>query len=231
MFRVMTYNIRGALGIDNKRSIARIADVIRESGADIVCLQEVHQRLPWSKLVDQPRWLGERLRMQFAFQRNMSLGIGGFGNAVLTKFPIIGTGVYSLTSHREQRGLLEIRVRTPEGPVTVFCTHLGLDATERATQGKEIYEVVKNVTTPMVLCGDFNEQPDGQAVRALSGPGRLIDCVAAAGSPLPTFRTDQLTDRIDYIFASGPLQVQWAGIMESEASDHLPVVATFEIVH
>jgi endonuclease/exonuclease/phosphatase family metal-dependent hydrolase len=226
----MTYNIRGALGIDNKRSIARIADVIKDSGVDVVCLQEVHQRLPWSKLVDQPRWLGERLRMQFAFQRNLTIGIGGFGNAVLTKHPIVGTAVYALTSHQEQRGLLEVRIRMPETVLTVFCTHLGLDDEERVKQTEEIVRIVSSAPQPFVLCGDFNEQPDGKAMRNLYASGQLTDCADAMHANYPTFRTDQLTSRIDYIFAGGPLKVDWTGVLDTEASDHLPVVSALEVV-
>ena len=44
--RVMTYNIRGGLGMDGHRSIERIGAVVRDAGADVVGLQEVHQRLP-----------------------------------------------------------------------------------------------------------------------------------------------------------------------------------------
>jgi endonuclease/exonuclease/phosphatase family metal-dependent hydrolase len=38
--------------MDGQRSAERIADVVLAQNADIVCLQEVHQRLPQSGFVD-----------------------------------------------------------------------------------------------------------------------------------------------------------------------------------
>ena len=54
MIRIMTYNIRGAIGMDNALSVERIAEVIRNANARVVCLQEVHTLRKVSKLGDQP---------------------------------------------------------------------------------------------------------------------------------------------------------------------------------
>ena len=51
----MTYNIRGALGMDGRRCVRRIAAVIDRVQPDLLCLQEAHCRLPCSGFADQPR--------------------------------------------------------------------------------------------------------------------------------------------------------------------------------
>jgi len=218
----MTYNIRGGLGMDKRRSIARIADAIRASGAQVVCLQEVHQRLPWSRLLDQPRWLGERLGMTFAFQRNISFGVGGFGNAVLARADITGTRSHRLTSTGEQRGLLRVDLNTTVGPLSVFCTHLGLDPEERIVQAREVAAVVNSTAGPKVLCGDFNEDVETAAVQSLLASTGLVD--AAAGGP-PTFSSSRPVQRIDLILCDPSIGISAASVVRTTASDHLPVIA------
>lgn len=222
MIRIMTYNIRGGLGMDKRRSIARVADVIRSSGADIVCLQEVHQRLPWSRMLDQPKWLGERLGMRFAFQRNISFGVGGFGNALLTKFDILATRSHRLTSKGEHRGLLEVRITTPDGPLTVFCTHLGLDSDERVIQAREVAAVVNASPGPKIVCGDVNEDVDRPAVASLVASAGLRD--PATGVPA-TYSSETPSHRIDVILCDPSIKTSSMTVLSTLASDHLPVVA------
>jgi len=218
----MTYNIRGTKGMDNRRSARRIAGVIRSSGAQIACLQEVCQRLPWARMVDQPGVLARELRMNLAFQRNLSIGMGGFGNAVLSTFEIAFCRSHSLTSKDEQRGALEVRLIVPGGPLTVFCTHFGLDREERVTQARELAALVNAAESPKLVCGDFNEESDGQAVTQLL---RLTGLVDADPNGPPTFDSLSPRSRIDMILCEASLVVGSAAVLQSTASDHLPLVA------
>ena len=222
MIRLVTYNIRGAKGMDNRRSAKRIADVIRESGAQIACLQEVHQRLPWSGMVDQPGALFRSLGMKFAFQRNLSIGIGGYGNAVLTTMKIVGSRSHSLTSVDEQRGALELNLSTPDGLLTVFCTHFGLESGERVIQARELAALVNAARAPKLVCGDFNEEATAAGVVELIGAANLID--ADPGGP-PTFDSEHPSRRIDMILHDPSISTHAVSVLESLASDHLPLVA------
>jgi len=226
MIRLMSYNIRGTKGMDNRRSARRIAEVIRESGAQIICLQEVHQRLPWSRLVDQPGALARYLGMKVAFQRNLSIGVGGYGNAVLTSFDIENSRSHSLASVGEQRGALEARIATPNGPLTVFCTHWGLDRTERVGQARELAETVNAVESPKLVCGDFNEQAEAAGVSELISKAGLVDA-----DPLgpPTFDSDQPSHRIDMILCDSSIGIERVWVIDSKASDHLPLVADLSL--
>ena len=132
--RVMSYNIRGGLGMDGHRDTARIAQIVGSQAPDVVCFQEVHQRLPWSGWVDQPRRLRRSLGLAFIFQANLPIGIGGYGLGVATHFPVLHVRRHRLPSAGETRGALEVEMETPEGAVTIFCTHWGLDREERARQ-------------------------------------------------------------------------------------------------
>ena len=81
---------------------------------------------------------------------------------------------------------------------------------------------------PGLVGGDLNETPDGTAVRWLSQ--RLWDCFATAGEgPGETFRSDQPTARIDYLFANDRVRVERAWVLRgpeaAAGSDHLPLFA------
>ncbi len=222
----MTYNIRGTKGMDNRRSARRIAGVIRESGAQIVCLQEVHQRLPYSRMIDQPKVLARELGMHVAFGINLKIGVGNYGNAILTSFEMTRTENHALTSKGEPRGALEVGLLTPDGPLTVFCTHFGLDSDERAQQGRELAEWVKAVSGPVVVCGDFNEEEGARGISEMTTTAGLVD--AYAGGP-PTFDSVNPTARIDCVLHDQSVAVEAIWLVESSASDHLPIVADLSL--
>lgn len=226
MITLVTYNIRGTKGMDDQRSVQRVANVISRSGAEIVCLQEVDQWLSRSDKVDQPAELARLLGMRVAFQRNLKMGAGWFGNAVLTSMELAGSRSHSLTSEGEQRGALEARIVTPTGPITVFCTHWGLSRQERIVQARELAALVNATAGPRLVCGDFNEEADDAAVAELIQLAHLID--AAPGGE-PTFDSNRPSERIDMILHDQSITIHSVTVPNTQASDHLPLVASLAI--
>lgn len=223
--RVMTYNIRGGWGMDGGWSTERIADVVLEQAPDIVCLQEVHQRLPQSRFVDQPGRLQKALGLPVVFQANLRLGVGGYGLALVSRYPVNTVGNHLLPSVREQRGALEVSLTTPQGSLTVFCTHWGLNGAERERQAARLAELVLAVPGPVLVCGDFNENSDAAGLGLLLSQTGLQD--ADAAKKRLTYPADTPAARIDYILASPSLSLQGIFPVNSLASDHLPLVADF----
>lgn len=207
--------------MDGCRSISRIADSIAPIRADIVCLQEVHQRLPWSGLADQPAQLGRLLGMKCIFQRAVNIGIGGFGVAVLTQLPIEAVARHALPSLKERRGALAVRMNAREGSITVLCTHWGLDEEERCRQAERVAQIAQSVRGRLVLAGDLNEETSGRAVQQLFEESLLEDPGGSTG--VPTYPAPQPTARIDYILTRGIVGCQVTRI-QCEGSDHYPVL-------
>lgn len=229
--RLVTYNIRGGLGMDGCRSLRRIAEVLREVEAQIICLQEVHCYLPWSGFQNQLRALARWLGMPTLFQNNVRLVLGGFGNALLTSLPVL-----SLARHRlpnsgecararklpERRGLLEAVLQGPQGPLTVMVTHWSLNAKDRERSAEEVAALVAARRTPVLLAGDFNAAANSPEMIRLRGLTGLCDRGSA-----PTFPADKPAVRIDHVLHSPELPVTHAWVMETPASDHRPVVVAW----
>jgi endonuclease/exonuclease/phosphatase family metal-dependent hydrolase len=227
--RVMTYNIRGGLGMDGHRDTARIAEVAAARSPDIICFQEIHQRLPWSGWIDQPRRLRHALHRPFVFQANVHYGFGRYGVGVATRFPVLHVCRHRLPSQGESRGALEVALKTPDGPLMVFCTHWGLTLEERKRQAQALSKHVRAAIGPVLLCGDLNDRPETDYIQAMLGETGLCDW--GADSHLPTYPADAPDARIDVIFASTGLVRERLDVIVTQASDHLPVVADLRWSH
>jgi len=223
--RVMTYNIRGGWGMDGGWSTERIGEVVLGQAPDILCLQEVHQRLPQSRFVDQPGRLQKALGLPVVFQANLRLGLGNYGLAVVSRYPVNAVRNHLLPSAREQRGALEVSLTTPDGLLTVFCTHWGLNGAERERQAARLADLVQAASGPVLVCGDFNEGPTAPALSALLERTQLAD--AGADQNRLTYPTDVPAARIDYVLYSAPLALRSISPLTTLASDHLPLVADF----
>jgi len=230
--RLVSYNIRGGLGMDGRRSIERIAEVLRGIEADVICLQEVHRRLPLSRFQNQPNRLARLLGKRACFHNLWRGAIGGYGNALLTALPVRAVSALFLPNdeeHRrrpplriERRGLLEVVVQTPGGPLAVLGTHWSLEAADRERSAEEIARRIADLPTPVILAGDFNASAESAEIQKLRDLTGLVD--AGWSEAQPTFPSDHPAARIDYIWHSPGLEVSRVEVVDTQASDHRPVV-------
>ncbi|MEO7823076.1 MAG: endonuclease/exonuclease/phosphatase family protein, partial [Gemmatimonadaceae bacterium] len=86
--RVLVYNIhagKDAKGVDN---LARVAEIVRSTGADIALLQEVDRGTTRSGKVDQLAVLSRLTGFHAAFGKTLDYQGGDYGIAVLSRWPI-----------------------------------------------------------------------------------------------------------------------------------------------
>jgi len=227
--KVMSYNINHGISRDGKLDIDAAAEVIRESGAQIVGLQEVDSRFVRSFFKDQTRELAEKLDMYYYFGENVSLFGAGYGNAVLSRFPIISASNLQLDGRGEQRGVISARIDIYGKEMNFLVTHLSLNRGTRNTQLQQIRRYIELLEEEVVLVGDFNSTPEAGEIMYIE---RIL---REAGSELGkkdiyTFiMNDGTTVCIDYIFVSSDVEVSDIYTIESDASDHFPVVADIRI--
>ncbi len=223
--KIMTYNIHSCIDMQKKNSLSRIAGLIRQERPAVVGLNEAECFSPRTCFVNQPKRLAAARNMMYSYGPTIKLGpIGFFGNAVLSRYPIVEMKNFALPSKREPRCCLRTVLRTSNGYITVFSTHLGLNREQRFKQIDELVRLVRTEKNPVILMGDFNCGTDQLAPLS----ELLQDTGAMFGSKL-TYPFDKPVDRIDYILVSRDIACKEVYIPFNDASDHLPVIADLEL--
>lgn len=227
-YKAITYNIHSGKDSNDVSSINRIIDLLREEQADFIALQEVDRRRLSSGVQDQISILAEQLRMDYAYSPALQTGIAQYGNAILSRYPILATGTLPLTGGKEDRVLLWAQVYTEAGSLYITSVHLD---TERSSRSKHFVEIQQYLETtladaPVLLMGDLNtlyDHPDLMQLQLQStGKYRAYE--------IPTFYHTKAgrSIQIDYIFGRGIVEERYY-TLKSDASDHLPLVLTFTI--
>ncbi|MFO1487950.1 MAG: endonuclease/exonuclease/phosphatase family protein [Verrucomicrobiota bacterium] len=232
----MTYNIHHGEGMDGRLDLERIARVIREQQADVVALQEVDKHVARTGRRDLPAELAALTGMTCIFSNNHEYQGGEYGNAVLSRFPVVcwTNTHYPKVNETEQRGLLLLTLKVGRREVLLMATHLDYRPDDRARWADvgEIETIARQAgNRPVILCGDFNAVPDSRICRRLAES--FDDVWAVAGGVAgETFPADAPARRIDYIWTvrGSPLKPRRAWVPASTASDHRPSLAEFEWV-
>ena len=235
VIRVMTYNIHHGEGLDGKVDLVRIADLIKQERADIVALQEVDKGVRRTALRDMPAELAALTGMTCVFSNNFSYQGGEYGNAVLTRFPVKrwSNHHYQMIRPNEQRGILQLVLDVRGRDLVVMNTHIDSrpDDAERWLHVGEIEVLTKaQGAIPVILCGDFNNLPTGRVYERLRETFQDAWLRVGAGDGF-SFPASGPNRRIDYLWFNHAeaLTPRKAWLPPSPASDHLPLVAEFEL--
>jgi endonuclease/exonuclease/phosphatase family metal-dependent hydrolase len=236
--RVVTWNIhKGIGGVDRRYRIERTAAVLASLRPDIALLQEVAEDMPRCGRDKQLEVLSETLEMRHvAFGAEHRFREGGYGNAVLSRFPLTDSTRIDLTiGTRKQRGLVKTRAHAKlehgTRSVLVFNLHLGLSGSERGTQLERFLDCHPfahiHHDTPIIVGGDFNDVWASLGQRFLEPVGFVRACKLQA-----TFPAALPLRPLDGIWVRGGLKVVASHVVKTAAaataSDHLPIFAELE---
>lgn len=199
--RVLTFNIHHGEGASGIVDLAAIADLINMVSPDLVSLQEVELGTERSGGVDQTAALSAATGLASAFGWNVDFRGGGFGNAVLSRHPIVSVRNQGLPypASFEPRGLLQVSIELPDGEVvTLLATHLDhLDPGVRLRSVKAINDLVGGLgQRPVILAGDLNAEPGSPTLSALA------DRWTTGTSAVPTYPAVDSFKRIDHVLAT-----------------------------
>ncbi len=237
--RVLVYNVHAGKDAGGADNLARVAAVVRGTRADLVLLQEVDRGTERSGRVDQAAELARLTGMHGVFGRTIDFQGGGYGVALLARWPLAEDTLVHLAadapregggSPREPRGVLRARVAAPGGPLYLLNTHLdasGPDTFRRreAAALLEVAERLRGGGARVLLGGDFNATPESAVVAGVLGAGWRDGWAACggAGGGL-TFPATAPVRRIDYLFLPPDTRCDSAEVVGGEASDHRGVL-------
>jgi endonuclease/exonuclease/phosphatase family metal-dependent hydrolase len=251
---VLVYNIhagKDAKGIDN---LERVSQIIRETKADIVLLQEVDKGTTRSGKVDQVARFEELTGFHGAFGKTLDYQGGDYGIAILSRWPIRSDTLIHLPVDPPQlrsgvsyepRGALVVTTFSPVGRLRIINTHLDASRAD-SFRVQEIRTVVQTAEENgrLVLAsvpelgllttlvgGDFNSEPESAVHEAMISAGwRDGFAVCGKGSGL-SYPDDKPVKRIDYLWMRPGTGCHDATVLASNASDHRPVLFHISVGH
>ena len=228
---VMSFNILMGAGQDASgdpfhmnwgKNLDAVIDTIRSVDPDIVGLQEVAN-------LNQTRKIAKSLDLNYAFiahdpgrQRSE-----WWGNAILSKFPILESQSFRLDSPINDRFVVQAKVEFDGRQILALSIHKD----PRVNDGRAItmiMDAIEGLDLPVVLIGDFNMTPNDERLNRLRE--RFVDTATAVDTPSAKEARVRGTlakgfRRIDYIFAaSDHFDVVDAGLVREKyrsSSDHL----------
>ncbi len=228
VLRVLQFNIRSAISGAGGVDLSQIAAEIQAVQPDLVSLNEVDSRTLRTR-VDEPAYLAKATGLRVVYGPNLIYDGGPFGNAILTRFPVVESHNLRLpgTLGLEPRGLLTAILSVDGRQVAFSSTHLteGTDRRHsRLLQALAVAQALHSMAAPTILAGDLNSAPADTPPRILRG--HLLDAQEEGGTGLgDTFPQANPSSRFDYIlyddhFAVVPGSTR---VQTSNSSDHRSV--------
>lgn len=234
--RVLTYNIHIGRGQDTTLDLERTAAVIRAARPDLVALQEVDSVTRRTNGTDEPARLAQLTGLQTFFARAMPYDGGAYGEAVLSRLPVLDHQRYALPadSGNEPRAVAALHVRLPHSGRTLLFLGTHLDHTNnpasRQMQVDSINQLFASTIggPPAILAGDLNATPFSPAIST------LLYRWSDASSPVdaPTFPANAPARKIDYVMLRPVTAFRILDsrvLPDSVASDHRPLLVVLEV--
>jgi len=244
--KVMTYNIwmggayKGAWRFEKPaivtERIRRIGNLIREYSPDLVFLQEVvmesgpgsvNQTPVLAETAGMHAWFfGEDVNQGLPFYRFIS------GNAILSKWPLEIVANQSLAANRSFFNLsiwtnrtLWCKTQILDQDILLASVHLTIPwwSQLQQTQMQQVLDFAAD--RPAVLAGDFNIRPYETSIKQTVDSGKFS---AELDGPY-TVSSYNPDAKIDYIFTPAGWELIGHEVIQTDLSDHMPVLSTYRI--
>ena len=220
-FTLASFNICSAHfreGHYTEDNLNRLAEQITQSGADVVCLQEVDRGAARSDRVDMPAYLSEHTELKHHYFIKIRDFQGGeYGTAILSRYPITDAKTLNYPVTVATQGTsCGYAVLDVEGmPVTVFNTHLSVENEESNTETLcclgDILATLRREEKSFLCCGDFNTSPKKVS--------RFIPWVNLAHNGLTTY-ADRSIDHVLYFGKITVANTRTLNTQKDKVTDH-----------
>jgi endonuclease/exonuclease/phosphatase family metal-dependent hydrolase len=225
--RVLHWNIHSWRDDRDRPNLERVAAVLEATDPAVVALVEVDEAWNSPSKLDE---LAARCGYASVFSPALEFGrgepAGGFGNAILTRLPILAVRQrqlvwpvpsYDGTEPSEPRAAVLVKVGVGARPTWIISTHLPRsDADVRTASVARLVALIRGLDEPWLLVGDFN----------MPAAAWIDDDEWLRAYPMPavaTYPAGRPVEAIDYCVAPASLRVE-AEVLGVEGSDHLPIL-------
>lgn len=201
--KVVTLNIWHDAG-DWPTRLRLIVDVLRQSNADVIGLQEI--------LEDKSKNLPNQADSIAALLDGYSVNFTAvdpagspkrYGNAILSRLPVIDVASRKLEPLNDFRTAIRARVDVSGHAVDIVNTHLANQPEAGAVRAQQIGDLLgwlPNDGTPVVAMGDFNAPLEDSGLVGLAGRGLLTALPPGAAQTTLVTSRGHSARVIDHIF-------------------------------
>jgi len=225
-FRIISMNMREGGEYASYKAQPYI-DFIAKHNPDFVVMQEMDNFTTRNGNKDLLTEIAKGLGMFPYYCKSFTYQGGGFGVAVLSKYPFYAAGraVSHPSGAREPRACGWVYVQLPDRHVVrIASVHLAVESEELRVKNLAEYntELFKDSVTPTVFAGDFNALPDSNTLTYAMN--RWQNICGTEGFTIPSKNP---TSRLDYIMGAPK---KWTCshfeiVPEPTLSDHCFLVA------
>jgi endonuclease/exonuclease/phosphatase family metal-dependent hydrolase len=217
LLRVCTYNILHGMMVEGNEE--RIGEFLKETGAEIVGLQEVDRFTARVGGRDILKIVAEAGGFPYyAFARAIDIGAGEYGTAILSRHPIVSFSVTPLPVAKdcEDRSIGHAVIELDGEALHVFNTHLAFERLDLKRKQLEHIAPMIGEHARFLLMGDFNLE-DVEELSVFKGARTLNERTFATYYPSGW--------AIDHIVIPASVEAGRVEMPTPPYSDHYPLVA------
>jgi len=237
--RTVTFNIWHDAG-DWAARLPLLLQALREADADVIALQEVLEDST-KNLPNQAATIARALGgYSVHFTATEPPGSPRcYGNAILTRLPVIAEASKKLEPLNDYRTALRVRVSANGRPIDIVATHLAWQPEAGAVRAQQVADLMSwlpDDSVPLVVLGDFNAPLSDPGLAALVSP-RFESALPPGATNTTLNPAKGHKERvIDHIFA----ERRWFTVSDARRigdqpvggeypSDHFGVAATLHL--
>ena len=240
-FNVLQWNVWFKEDIDN------VIGVLREINPDVICLQELTQGYAeqsqdntWEHIKHELGYYGVHQTIPIVTDSDEWLQ----ANAIFSRYPLHARQEewlhepHNLDDPSDQfRGYLEAVVTIKGVQTTIGTAHMSFLNYEGDDDPelRKLLEIRSRKRGKYILTTDANAEPSSRRITELAqhlkhaGPPYSENTWTTKVHKTPEFEASALDWRYDYVFVSPDITVLDATIIDTDVSDHLPVLVTVDV--
>lgn len=234
-----------------KEDLTRIADFLKKQKADVICLQELTINSRDQSIKNGPVYIADQLGYHYYCKELPIESTDGkamtLANGIFSRFPITAKKFSWINEPKdaggyddEFRAYVGITLEAESSIIHIGTTHMSYTHRFEPTPNKqrETDSLINNLSehsSRFIFAGDLNALPGSytltniEALMQNAGPGLKDKTWATKPFSYNGFEETELNWRLDYVFNTKDIKVLSSRIVETNYSDHLPILTTFSV--
>jgi len=209
---------------NSTKSIKKVSHFIHKEDIDILGVIEINNKSIRTLNRNQAELISEGTKLkEKAFFSDYEISpFVNYGNALVSKYPIIKQEKIKIFSRLEPRYLANVKIRLPLSTLEIFLVHLSVGKKDRTIQIRQIAKIVKKIKGPSLIMGDFNTFSENELSPFISGGFKQF-------KEPKTYPSWNPKVALDHILVKSANIKRIYAYKKKLFSDHLPLVAEIEI--